>query len=149
MGETKSRLNNTHKPLSPSELQVAGQLKGKKRKGEVGGKPEVMRDLGFEGNAEVERRLKVLERTEEKRGRRVEPKEKAVPPGLVRYDPKMYEDRGRRLTKAETLRQEASQYLQEEFRQRLAAGYVSKLQYGSTLVRDPMALRFYKGLGLV
>lgn len=108
----------------PSYVTSPVQIKVKRKEVKASEAEEGLKALGFEGN--LHKRLIRLEKTQiPKLESHSSVKLKGKPP-IMRFV-----DRPR-LTKSEMMKEEAAQYLQEEFRQLLTSGYLRKLHPSSS-----------------
>jgi hypothetical protein len=128
--------------VSPSLSCSSPQVKVKRRQANINEAEEGLKALGFEGDwekRELLRRLDMCKSISPKREVQVTRKEMPTKQTeLMKYHEKP------RLTKNEVMREEAAQYLQEEFRQRLTSGYLQKLHPASS----GMVLMGFRGLEL-
>lgn len=122
-----------------STLAISPQVKVRRRPANFSEAEPGLKALGFEGDWKKRERLRKLEKVKSMSPKRevhtLERDEQALPRHHERP----------RLTKSELMREEATQYLQEEFRQRLTSGFLQKLHPAGS----GLALLGFRGLELV
>ena len=130
-------------PYSMSPILASSpQVKVRRRPANFSEAEEGLKALGFEGDWEKRERLRKFEKVKS-----TSPKGEVLPREREVHEQQviMRQHERPRLTPSEVMREEASQYLQEEFRQRLTSGYLRKLHpTGSGL-----GLLGFRGLELV